>query len=199
MKIKPYFHFLFILFISHTTQALNVGDKLPFVNFTEGGAIFINDKQKTEYENWSNSELMGKKKIIQYLPGRMTVGKQNLIVNDIAYDLDYPERCRTTTIVNYSDALWGTRIFIDIPMKKNKYRTPKCEIVLDKKGIGLELWGLTIKKNVTIVVNENHIIEFFYEGKLNKKQLKHIMELTNPDDMPEDAIINLDPPAVSNE
>ena len=64
-------------------------------------------------------------------------------------------------------------------MKSNKFRTPLCEIVLDVDGIAIDIWGINKGTNVTIVINEKQIIEYLYEGKLNKEQIKKIMSLTN--------------------
>ena len=112
------------------------------------------------------------------------------MLNEKVYNLDHPIHCRTTTIVNYTDSIWGTQMFIEPPLKRNKFVTPLCDIVLDKTGKGLKLWGLTEKKNVTVVINEESIIEFYFEGQLNKQQINHIVNLTNP------PVVNQIPPTL---
>ncbi len=180
MRYKLYFITTLLIFSCNTTQAINVGDKLPVLDIKNSGALIINADGDLEYQNWSTSKLMGKKRIIQYLPGRYSEGRQNLPLNEAVFNLDHPLHCRTTTIVNFTDSIWGTQMFIEPPMKKNKFVTPLCDIVLDRTGSGLKLWGLTEKKSVTMVINEESVIEFFHEGKLNKKQIKHIVKMTNP-------------------
>lgn len=113
------------------------------------------------------------------MPGRLT-SRENLHLNDAVFNIDHPHRCRTTSIVNYTDAIPGTWIFIEPEMARNKKITPLCGIVLDKMGVGLALWGLQLNKNTTIVINEQGIVEFFYEGKLNQKQVDMIVKMTNP-------------------
>lgn len=181
MRYQFYIFTVFLFLSVNNALAIGVGDKLPILTIEESGALIINQDGDLEYEAWSTSTLKGKKHIIQYLPGRFFEGKQNLFLNETLYNLDHPLYCRITTIVNYSDAIWGTQLFIESPMKKNKHVTPLCNIVLDKTGVGLALWNLEEKQNTTIVINEQGIIEFFHQGKLSKKQAAQVIHLSNPD------------------
>lgn len=180
MRILLYFITAFLFLNINQSLAIKVGDKLPVLNIKEGGALIINMKNKVEYQSWSTSTLLGEKRIIQYLPSRLSEGRQNLSLNDEVYKLDHPLRCRTSTIINYTDSIPGTQIFMEITIKKNKKVTPLCDIVLDRKGNGLKLWGLTKRQNVTIVIDKDSVIEFLYKGKLSQEQKDYIVKITNP-------------------
>lgn len=161
-------------------HALVVGEPLPVLEITSGGALVFNKDGQLEYQAWSTQRLAGKMRIIQYLPGRNSEGKENLALNEAVFRIDHPEHCRTTSIVNYTDAIWGTHFFIEPPMKRNKLLMPLCDVVLDEEGKGLEIWKLQPKQNITIVIDEAGIIRFFHAGKLRKKQIREIVEMTNP-------------------
>jgi YtfJ family uncharacterized protein len=160
--------------------AIGVGEPLPILEITSGGALVFDKDGQLEYQPWSTESLAGKMRIIQYLPGRNSEGKENLALNEAVFRIDHPERCRTTSIVNYTDAIWGTHFFIESPMKRNKLLMPLCDVVLDEEGKGLEIWKLQPKQNITIIIDEAGIIRFFHAGKLRKKQIREIVEMTNP-------------------
>ena len=158
---------------------ISLGKKLPDLIIVEGGDLYFDRLGQRQFRPWSTKSILGKKRIIQYMPGRLS-SRENLGLNSAVYAIDHPQRCRTVSIVNYNDALPGTWIFIEPEMGRNKKITPLCDIVLDKNGVGLEKWGLNLAENATIVVNEQGIVEFFYQGRLNKKQIEQIVTLTNP-------------------
>lgn len=177
-----FFILLFMaLLFSHDTLAsfITPGKKLPALTITEGGELYFDNFGQRQYKPWSTISLLGKKRIIQYMPGRLS-SRENLHLNDAVYAIDHPHRCRTISVVNYTDAIPGTWIFIEPELSRNKKITPECGIVLDKSGAGLALWGLELGKNATIVVNEQGIVEFFYSGKLSTEQVKMIVNITNP-------------------
>ena len=169
-------------------EHISLGKKIPNLIIVDGGDLYFDRLGQRQYRPWSTRSLLGKKTIIQYMPGRLS-SRENLGLNSAVYAIDHPQRCRTVSIVNYTDALPGTWIFIEPEMGRNKKITPLCNIVLDKSGIGVEKWGLTLEENATIVVNEKGIVEFFYEGRLSKKQIDQIVKMTNPPG----AKINTDP------
>lgn len=181
----PRYFFTIILLLTFSYAAfassvLKVGQKLPLLMIEEGGAIFFDSQHERHLAPWSTLQILHKKRIIQYLPARLS-SRANLHLNEAVHSIDHPARCRTVSIINYTDAIPGTWIFIEPEMARTKKLTPLCDIVLDKLGLGQKRWDLPLETNITIVVDENNIIEFYYEGKLNEKQVEMIIDLTNPE------------------
>jgi YtfJ family uncharacterized protein len=178
---SKYLFFILISAFSFNALASNivVGKKLPALNITDGGDLHFNNNGQRQFRTWSTNSLKNHKKIIQYMPGRLS-SKENLGLNAAVYNIDHPHRCRTVSIVNYMDAIWGTWIFIEPEMARNKKLTPLCDVVLDKAGVGQITWGLDLDKNNTIVTNEEGIVIFFHAGKLSKQHIEHIVKITNP-------------------
>ena len=161
------------------SSAIVLGQPIPYLYIDQGGDLYIDSVGKRQYRPWTTTSLKNRKSIIQYMPGRLS-SKENLRLNDAVFKLDHPHRCRTISIINFNDAIPGTWIFIEPEMGRNKKITPLCGVVLDKAGLGLSTWGLDLGKNATIVVNEHGIVEFFYSGRLSEKQIKMIVDMTNP-------------------
>lgn len=171
--------FLLLQALCSLAEPIVLGKKLPPLLISEGGDLYLDQLGQRQYRPWSTQSLLGKRKIIQYMPGRLS-SRENLHLNSAAYAIDHPDRCRTVSIVNYTDAIPGTWIFIEPEMGRNKKITPLCDIVLDKSGAGQAFWGLPLNKAVTIVTNEHGTVEFFFAGKLSDKQVEQIIALTNP-------------------
>jgi YtfJ family uncharacterized protein len=164
--------------LSVSAEPIILGKKLPDLQIIDGGDLYIDHNGQRQFRPWSSSSLRNSKKIIQYMPGRLS-SRENLRLNDAVFKLDHPHRCRTISIINFTDAIPGTWIFIEPEMARNKKITPLCGTVLDKSGLGLQRWNLELTKNATIVVNEQGIVEFFYSGRLSDKQIEIIVALTN--------------------
>jgi len=158
---------------------IELGKPLPGLTISEGGAIYFDDEDDRHLRPWSTQELLKHKRIIQYLPGRLS-SRQNLHLNEAAHSIDHPHHCRTISIINSTDSIPGTWIFIQPEMARTKKLTPLCDIILDKMGIGEKLWNLPKEKIVTIVTNELGVVEFYFEGKLSDKQVELIIDLSNP-------------------
>ena len=159
---------------------MKVGDTLPALNIKDKGEIYVSTKGKKAYKPWSSDRWEGKRRIVQYLPGRLISGRLNIALNEDVYEVDHPESCRTITIVNASSAILGTQIFIERSILKGKKKTPLCDIIYDSDGLGAKAWELKKADNTTMVINEEGIIEFYYEGKLSKDQILEVIDISTP-------------------
>lgn len=160
-------------------ETITTGKPLPSLAIADKGLLLLHDKE-AHYRPWLSETLKGQRLVIQYISARLKPGRMNIELNDRLRAIDHPQRCRTISIINVDDAIWGTRAFVEPELISNQKKTPKCQIIYDSAGIGLNTWGLEAKGNATIVINEQGIVEFFHEGKLSSEQMDEIIRLSTP-------------------
>lgn len=170
--------FILIAIIASThAQALTLDKKLPSLTIKNKGMLTLNDK-KFSYQPWDSNNLKPKRWLIQHIAPLPIVSEYNVRISELLNAIDVPKNnCRTITIINVDEAIWGTRPFIYSKLKKSLKLNPKCQIVADAEGTARQQWQLKKKGNYVAVIDEQQHVLFLQEGKLSDKQITTVMSL----------------------
>lgn len=156
---------------------VQLNQALPVLAITSHGECVI-DEGKAVFQPWSSDQQLGKLQIIEYVAARAGVDKvhEKFYIRLEHEDL-LSQEIVVTKIVNASDALWGTSGLVVGEVKKNKLANPKYNLVVDKDGIGLALWGLKKKQANLIVINNRGVVIYFKDSALSQPELGDAFQL----------------------
>lgn len=160
---------------------IRVGKPLPSLAIPEKGELVLIDN-KIQYRPWHSSALANdshsRVHIVQYLAGRLSASKLNEPFTDQLDAKDYPtDKHLVTTIINTSDALWGTAGFVTSELKSNKIRHPHASLVADSQGIGAKTWQLKPQGSAVAVVAPSGEVLFYKDGVLNRQEIDQVLSL----------------------
>lgn len=174
-----YLSVLFLcLFICVPANAATVtlGNPLPHLVVADKGEVRITAGTFT-WEQWSSSNLNGRVHVIEHLAARMSARKINQAFMD-TLDARFPkEKLYTTTLVNMSDALWGTSSLVPGELQKKKKQRANDVWVADAKGDSLIVWGLKRESSAIVVLDKTGKVAFFKEGALTKTEIDSTIKL----------------------
>jgi len=157
--------------------ALELNQPLPKVEIAQKGEVLL-EGENIRYTAWESAQLTGKVRIVQHMAGKPAAKKINepLIEGIKAAKFDQ-EKYQTTTIINASDAVWGTSALITGKAEKNKALYPWSSIVVDEKGQVRNAWKLEKDSSAIAVLNQSGEVLFFKDGALTPEEVKSVLEL----------------------
>ena len=173
---------LLLLFTSIQNSTANnivLGEELPELTVKNLGQLHIKKNGAAEYIEWSSDQLLGRALLIQYIAARLIPGNWNTDLNEALLAIDTDQQCRTVSIINIGDAIWGSVNIAKKNIISNKKRTPLCTVVVDMKSTAFKAWQVIPKNNATIVIDKYLTVRYFYEGKLSANQIKKVIALLN--------------------
>lgn len=167
-----------ILCLNNLAQAtITSGAPLPSLSIENKGELVLQGDTVT-YQHWSTAALTGKVQVLQYMAGRMAASKLNEPFTDQLKTRGFPlDKYHVTTIINLSDAFFGTSGFVNSELKSNKKKYPKSSIVADKSGLGATLWGLKRQSSAIFVLSPTGEVLFFKDGALSAEEIDNVLAL----------------------
>lgn len=162
--------------VSYANQ-LHVDAPLPPLSIEEKGELVLKGDQ-VGFRDWHSDAAQGFPHVIQYMAARMSSSKINEPFTDALDAADLPsDRYRVTTIINLSDALWGTGGFVIRELEKNKRKHPHAVMVADDEGLGRTNWGLQRESSAIILLDSTGKIRFFKDGALTGDEIEQVLQM----------------------
>ncbi|TDB61243.1 YtfJ family protein [Photorhabdus khanii] len=156
---------------------INLEQKVPAVSVSDKGELLLNNN-KFSYQNWDSGKLIGKVRVIQHIAGRSAAKELNAPLIEEIKRADFSkEKYQTTTIINVSDAIFGTGPFVRSSIEDSKKEFPWSQFIADSNGVAKKTWQLEPKNSAIIVLDKNGVAKFAKEGKLNSNEIKQVIEL----------------------
>ena len=163
--------------------SIKVGEKLPSVVIENKGEMVIEydvtdgemvyqDGTDIEFKSFDSNAQTGKVRTIYHLAARSGVDGINQAYIDALIEAELPEKApdspyKTVTILNTSDALWGTAGIARGQLEDSQKETAYAHYVVDEKGLAQQKWGLKKKGSSVIVLDKDNTVLFFRDGRLS--------------------------------
>lgn len=127
---------------------------------------------------WQSAQLSGKARTVMHMAGRSSSRKmQDAFIDALKaakFDAQYYQ---TTSIVDLSDALWGTTGLVESKLEQNKRNFPWSSVVLDREGQFRAAHQLAEKSSAVYVLDAKGDILFSQEGSLSTEDIEKVMAL----------------------
>jgi YtfJ family uncharacterized protein len=159
--------------------ALNfsIGDTPPMVAVKQAGELTLK-QDEIAYQPWQSKQMIGKTRVIQAIAGRTKAKALNKPLMDALVAAQFAEnKYQTTTIVNKSDAVWGTGSFVKSSAEDSKREFYYSSVVLDDEGAVAEAWGLQPKSALIAVQDKSGKILWAKEGALTAAEISTVLTL----------------------
>lgn len=170
---------LLLLSTPLTLQAHNLttGQTLPAVSVEKHGELLL-ENNDIVYKPWSESQLIGKIRIVQAIAGRSSAKEMNaeLMKTITASEFDQ-NSYQTTSVINQDDAMWGTSSFVKSSAEDSKKEFPWSSMVLDKNGSVAKSWQLSEESSTIILLDRDGVIQFVKEGALTSDEVNQVIDL----------------------
>lgn len=175
-----------ILALTPCAAGVVVGRKLADVQVPDKGLMvprtrvqggrMVMDGKEIAYRPWKLSDSTGRIRTIYHLAARIGIDDVNKAYIDavIAAHLDefLPDsRYKTITVLNLSDALWGTHGLGMSRLEGSQRESPHALFVADEKGAARAAWGLKAKESAVIILDRDDTVLFFKEGRLSPEEI----------------------------
>lgn len=156
---------------------IQLGQKTPSVSVTDKGEIILSNDE-IAYQEWDNSALVGKVRVIQAIAGRSAAKEMNAEFIEAIKVAQLPdENYQTTTIINQDDSMWGTGGFVKSSAEDSKRDFSWSSMVLDASGSVQSAWVLQKESSAIIVLDKQGNVLFIKEGKLTSTEVKQAITL----------------------
>ncbi|QCR34924.1 YtfJ family protein [Nissabacter sp. SGAir0207] len=150
---------------------------VPAVYVSDLGELLL-EKDVFNYQRWSSSQLPGKVRVIQHIAGRTAARELNEPLIDAIKAANLPtERYQTTTIVNVSDTMFGTKAFVRLSIREGKKKYPWSQVIVDRQGVVLKAWELQEQSSAIVVLDRHGKVRFAQEGALSMAATQQVMNL----------------------
>jgi uncharacterized protein len=188
--------FAFIIFMASTTAwsgDLIIGKNLPQITIEKkglmvpeyeikNGRMVFKEGSEITYRKWSSSELTGKIRTVYHLAARNGVEEINQPYIDALIEANLPETLpdspyKTLTILNTSDAFWGTAGIASGRFEKSQKQFPYAYYVNDEEGIAQKAWGLKEHESAVIILDTEGKVIYFKEGKMSPDDIQSAVSL----------------------
>lgn len=161
------------------TKALS--ESLEAIHITgENAGELVLTENKLSLAPWQSTALSGKARTVMHMAGRKSARKmQDAFIEALKaakFDAQYYQ---TTSIVDLSDAIWGTGSFVESKLEQNKRSFPWSSVVLDRDGAFRAAHKLTPSSSAVYVLDGNGEILFSKEGQLSQTEIDTIIALLN--------------------
>lgn len=165
---------------------VQVGRKLPEVAVRDEGALVpdcrVVDGRMTLLSRhlglrpWDSREMDGRVRTIYHLAARIGIDDVNKPFIDALIAARLPERTpdgayKTITILDLSDALWGTAGLGRSRLSDSQRDFPWAVHVLDDRGAARAAWGLPPKQSSVIILDRDGTVLFFKVGRLSPEEI----------------------------
>ena len=133
---------------------------------------------KTAFQTWDTSQLLGKVRVIQAIAGRSSAKALNAPLMAAITAAQFPaESYQTTSIINQDDAIWGTGSFVKSSAQDSKKEFPWSSMVLDEAGNVAKAWDLKEESSAIIVQDKQGKVLFVKEGALSDEEIQTVLGL----------------------
>lgn len=165
---------------------VQVGRKLPEVAVRDEGALVPQCRvvdgrmallsRKLGLRPWDLREMDGRIRTIYHLAARIGIDDVNKPFIDALIAAKLPETTpdgpyKTITILDLSDALWGTTGLGRSRLSDSQRDFPWAIHVLDDHGVARAAWGLPAKQSSVIILDRDDTVLFFKIGKLSPEEI----------------------------
>lgn len=155
--------------------SVQVGAPPPAVTVSKAGELKVNGDD-IAHEPWSSSSLTGRMRIVQHLAGRSSARKLTEPLTAAITAASFPEDAyQTTTILDQSDALFGTGGVVSSRAESSKKEFPWSSVVVDEEGTVREAWGLEKKTATILVLDPKGTVLKTHVGELSAAQIDEII------------------------
>ncbi len=161
------------------TSAIQTGATLPSLSINDKGELMLSGDD-ISYKPWSSNELANGQKvqILQYLAARSSASKINEPFTDrLEQEKLSTDTHHVTTIINASDAIWGTGGFVSGELKSNKKKYPRSSLVDDAEGKGAKTWKLEAESSAIAILSPTGKVLFFKQGALSPAEIDSTVTL----------------------
>src|SRR5476649_2150161 len=146
---------LLALFMSPQLCAhrLVIGKPLPHVVVADRGELIYQNNQFS-YKFWESSRLKGKISLILHIAARTSATEANAGLIESIKSASLPRKYyQTITIVNQSDAMFGSGLLARNWIENNKRMAAESSFVLDTGGMVRKAWRLRPKTSTIAVLD----------------------------------------------
>lgn len=167
------FFFLALLMIGGTAgaQPPAVAAPLPVVDIETPGALVANDDDFA-LRPFSTNELTGQVVSIHAVAGRLGIDKINAPYVEALQAAGIPlERFTTLSIIDQSQALFGTKGLVLGKAKDKQREFPTTQFVVDGEGAATKAWSLSKKSYAVIVIDDAGHVLRAHDGPLDEAQI----------------------------
>lgn len=169
--------FFLLVLLSFNAQAFHIGKELPSLVIDNKGIITL-EEESFGYQPWKSQELAPKRWLIQHISPLPVISELNVRVPKYLNTIDTPKgQCRTVTIINTDEAIWGTKHIIHSKLKKSLKLNPQCHIIVDAKGTAQKQWQLKKKSYSIAVIDEQQRVLFAHDGEISDEQFTKVLTL----------------------
>ena len=186
---------LIIIMVSATAWAgsVTLGKPLPRITIAKKGLLVFDYEiknrrmvfkqgSKISYRKWRSSELTGKVTTVYHLAARIGTDEINRPFIEALIKSNLPDKLpdspyRTVTILNTSDALWGTADIASYRFEKSQKEFPYALYVNDEEGIAQKAWGLKKDGSAVILLDKDGKVIYFKDGKMSPKDIQTAVTL----------------------
>ncbi|HEX9081745.1 MAG TPA: YtfJ family protein [Holophagaceae bacterium] len=168
------------------SSPIQVGRRLPDVTIQDEGALVpacteVNGhmalvSKQLGHRPWSSREMDGRVRTLYHLAARMGIDDVNKPFIDALIAAKLPEYTpdgayKTITILDLSDALWGTVGLGRSRLESSQRDFPWAIHVMDDRGVARAAWQLPPKQSSVIILDRDGTVLFFKVGKLSPEEI----------------------------
>jgi YtfJ family uncharacterized protein len=155
--------------------SVEVGSPPPPVTVSKAGELEV-DGDEIAYQPWNSNDLTGRMRVVQHLAGRSSARKLTEPLTAAITAASFAEDAyQTTTIIDKSDALFGTGGVVSGRAESSKKEFPWSSVVLDEEGTVRDAWGLEKKTATILVVDQKGTVLKTHVGELSSAQIDEII------------------------
>lgn len=171
---------LFALLTILPAEAMELGSSLPSAQVTHNGELILQGKS-VSYQPWTSQQItVGSPALIFHMAARLS-SEQIIAPLKAALEAeDYAAGSfQSVSVINLSDALWGTRGLVLSKLTDNKREHPEASLIADKEGVVRRDWQLSGEGVAVILVSAEGDIRYFQEGNISDEDVTVIMSALN--------------------
>jgi YtfJ family uncharacterized protein len=166
---------------------VQVGRRLPEVVIRDEGAFVprcqvVNGRMtllspQLGLRPWDLREMDGRIRTLYHLAARLGIDDVNKPFIEALKAAKLPETTpdgayKTITILDLSDALWGTTGLGRSRLASSQRDYPWAIHVLDDRGVARAAWGLPPKQSSVIILDRDDTVLFFKVGRLSPEEIR---------------------------
>ena len=174
---KLYRYFIVLSAFSAPLSALDLDQLLPVTNVVNKGELTLKNNEII-YSNWSSRNISsGRPAILYHVSARRS---SDITIRPIMEKVrkNFAEASYTSvTIVNTSDALWGTKKLVPIGMTENKKENPAWHIISDDSAIVRKYWQLDDQGVSIIILNQQGTVVYILSKNPTVDDEENILKL----------------------
>ena len=164
------------LFLNSLSIAMPT-DNLPVIPGVITPGELVLENGKTQFEPWDSHDTFARPPILViHIAARLGLKSQvDTLRQRIDQEAYQPSELAVVSIVDFDDALWGTRGLANIELQHNKKQTPQIQVIRDDQGLVRHAWKLPQNTLFVAFVDDDGTLLYRHLGLLNEEDMNALI------------------------